>query len=83
MRRVEIWLEDTEEERVRKILFWHAQREDCAEWDGNIPIISCDIPESCIMGDIIQWVKNDLTINIFVNSRSRTITFNSNGAKVL
>lgn len=78
-------LPDDEQERLKKILFPHLQLDDCADWAWDLPVINCSIKDKYInkTAGIISWYKWQITKNIFLGGRTRSVTFDPNWAKVI
>lgn len=79
---VSISLPDSTEEVVRKQLFGDKQKEDCADGDGVMPIISIEISEKYIKDWLIEWFKWEIIKWLYVGWRTKEIRFNPNWASI-
>lgn len=71
------------EDLVRDQLYGRKKREDCAEWDGDVPTIPCDIPEENIVNGIVTGYKGELVTSLYLGGSSpKTIRFDPNWSVV-
>lgn len=82
MRKYNVYPTNELEEKLIPQLYWVAQRQDCAEWDWEVPLLPISIDEKYVKDSIIQWFQWELIVNLYWNWNNKTLRFNPNGCTV-